>query len=219
MIVKSRMSWMKAIVVVVVLMGVWSSVQCDRWEWDEFPVQSSKAVIAQISAGLKAYRSDFDAFPPSHREGGEGGGERVCRLLTGYTSDEPRANPDNTPGLGPAFKDDDGKQGFGFRLAAKGRVFGPYGRTEELNTSGLRGTKFVDAHNQPVLYYLFDKKLGTYRSEDNPDGPKDINAYARTADGNLYRTDYLLLSAGPDGEWSDNAGDDGSDDITNFNEW
>lgn len=65
---------------------------------------------------------------------------------------------------------------------------------------------------------MLDEKLGAYRSEDNPDGPKDINAYARNADGKFYRTDYLLLSAGPDGEWSDHARDDGSDDITNFQE-
>ncbi len=140
----------------------------------------------------------------------------MVQFLTGYLPD---AGKDGMPGDGdPIVTIDDGKQGFGFRLATKGRVYGPYFGTEELDarpeSDGSRPS-FVDQYRNAVFYYLFDAELRAYRSEDNPGGPKDINAYARNAAGELYRTDFLLLTKGPDGKW-DPPRDDRSDDVTNF---
>jgi len=171
-------------------------------------VKTAEAVLAQISSALKAYKTDFEAYPPSYPEGGE----RICRLLTGFAPD---SGDDQTPGKGAGFNSDDGKQGFGFRLAPKGPVFGPYFGTEELNTSGSNKPHFVDTFNQSVMYYLYDTATSRFNPNDNSDDPSDINNYARNKEGGFYRTDFLLLTRGADGEW-DSPREKDSDDITNF---
>lgn len=162
--------------------------------WHQIKVRSSQAILAQVSSALKAYKSDFEAYPPSSPEGGE----QICRLLTGFASD-------------------DGEKGFGFRLADKGRVYGPYFGTEELGTSGSDRPRFVDTFNQSIMYYLYDTKTNSYNPNDNTDDPSNINTYARNKKGEFYRTDFLLLTRGPNGEWDDPR-ETGSDDITNFTE-
>jgi prepilin-type N-terminal cleavage/methylation domain-containing protein len=91
---------------------------------------------------------------------------------------------------------------------------------------------FGDQFGHPILYYRFDKEAGIYDPDDNPSGPIDAeNTYAKFYDGALrhYRTDFLLMSAGPDAVFRDpklgedqdgdpeNSADDIiTDDITNF---
>ena len=90
---------------------------------------------------------------------------------------------------------------------------------------------FADRFTRPYLYYRFDREDGTYDNDDNQHAsnqPANANTYARfLRDGRLqyYRTDYIIMSAGPDGEFLDPKGVDPlhpdddrpeSDDITNF---
>lgn len=186
-------------------------------------VKASRVILAQVDAGLKAYKTDFEAYPPA----GGNGGATICRLLTGYAPDQPTDDPDRTP-MSPkgtsansgsySFADDDGQEGFGFRLAPKGRVFGPYGGTEDLRSSGGDSARFVDKFGQPILYYLYDFGARGFISSQNTDGPS-ITTYATNSSdtGGLYRTDYLLITCGPNGEWDTPSKGD-SDDITNFKE-
>ena len=92
-----------------------------------------------------------------------------------------------------------------------------------------QGGSFADQFGHPILYYRFDKEANpkVYHSGDNPNGPPDVDTYAKYYDGALlryYRTDFLLMSAGPDAVFVDPKGPDASnpdddvvtDDITNF---
>jgi len=107
---------------------------------------------------------------------------------------------------------DDGCDGFGFRLPGGGLPHGPYFGAEKIPTGGGSETKFVDAFQQPVLYYLY--RNGTYTTSDNVDGPTNVADYANNSSGVFYRKDYLLITRGPDGDWTRPR--DGGDDITNF---
>lgn len=171
----------------------------------------SQVTLGTIETALKNYRSDFDEYPPSSMDGGG----TICRLLTGYTEDR---NNDQTPGVGAGFNSDDGHKGFGFRLVTRGRIFGPYSGTEKLPIASGTPPRFADAFRQPVLYYLYrsySASYGTYNDRDNTEGPAGINDYATSASASLYRKDFLLITCGPDREWT-KPRNRGGDDITNF---
>ena len=202
-----------AIIALLLLIGAPSAVQIQK----DIARKKSVVMLAQISTALKLYAEDFDGkFPPSSNEGGQA----ICRLLTGFPGD---AGNNQTPGANDnAFKEDDGCQGYGFRLAPKGPVFGPYYGVHKLPTSGGSTARFVDAFRQPVMYYKFNENaavpldFGSY-SNDNSDAPGNINDYAKNNDSPraFYRKDFLLITSGPDGTWT-NPRDPDSDDITNF---
>ena len=192
-----------AIISLLLLIGTPSALVVQK----RVAIGLSEVALGTIETALKSYHSDFDAYPPSNPKGGQ----TICRLLTGYPED---ANNDQTPATGSGFNTDDGCARYGFRLAAKGRVFGPYNGTEKLDIGGGTPPLFVDAFRQPVMYYLFN---GTaYNDGDNVEGPSSVNSvYARTPSGDYYRKDFLLMTTGPDGEWTAPRDSD-SDDITNF---
>jgi len=199
------------IIALLLLIGAPSAVQIQK----DIARQKSITMLAQISTALKLYAEDFNKqFPPSNPEGGQ----TICRLLAGFPGD---TGSDQTPGANDnAFRTDDGCQGYGFRLAAKGPVFGPYYGVHKLPTSGGSTARFVDAFHQPVMYYKFNElttgpDFGYYNSGDNTDDPGNINDYAKNSSGEFYRKDFLLLTSGPDGTWT-NPRDPKSDDITNF---
>ncbi len=96
-----------------------------------------------------------------------------------------------------------------------------------------QGDCFADQFGHPILYYRFDNGAKQYHSGDNLtlNGPGNVDVYAKFYDGALryYRTDFLLMSAGPDavfrdpklgedqdGDPEDSADDVVTDDITNF---
>jgi hypothetical protein len=120
---------------------------------------------------------------------------------------------------------DDGHNGWGFKLVRRGQVYGPYNGTEELPAWKDPGSQtitrhlFADKWNNPVLYYRYDSALPGYRPEHNraEDRPVEIVAYASRGGvtGGYYRTDYLLISKGPDTRWQTEAGAS-RDDITNM---
>ena len=92
---------------------------------------------------------------------------------------------------------------------------------------------FGDQFGHPILYYRFDNGAKQYHSGDNLtlNGPGNVDVYAKFYDGALryYRTDFLLMRAGPDavfrdpklgedqdGNPEDSVDDVVTDDITNF---
>ena len=86
----------------------------------------SAETLAVIAGALKGYRDDHGEYPPSNPRGAEA----LCRLLTGYPPDLGKDGIPQTDGA--AFAQDDGREGFGFRLEPRGLVFGPYNGAETL---------------------------------------------------------------------------------------
>ena len=203
-----------AIIALLLLIGAPSAVQIQK----DVARKKSVVMLAQISTALRLYAEDFDGkFPPSSNEGGQA----ICRLLTGFPGD---GGNDQTPGANDnAFKTDDGCEGYGFRLATRGPVLGPYYGVQKLPTSGGSTPRFVDAFRREVMYYRFNENTtapdyGYYENNDNTNDTGDINGYARNsagAAGEFYRKDFLLITSGPDGMWTFPR-DPKSDDITNF---
>jgi len=145
---ESRTKWVVWIVAgVVIVVGTWFVNSRPHG----LPLRPDR-VIAQIDAGLKAYKTDFETYPPSGAVDVDGvtwsGGQRMALLLTGYLPD---VGEDETPAGGdPIETRDDGKEGFGFRLAPGGLVWGPYAGTDELRMSGGARPCFVDRFKNPV---------------------------------------------------------------------
>lgn len=165
-------------------------------------VQASQAIISQLDGACKLYNLDHDQFPPSTSSSPGWSGSRLLpEALTGYM---------------PAGKD--GQEGWGFRLHVPGRKYGPYNDTENLAVDGTAKPQFIDRFEQPILYYRFN---GTqYVSSHNANGPPNLNAYLTGPGGEYFRKDFVLISKGPDGDWtapySGGKWDRDSDDITNF---
>lgn len=190
---------------------------------------TTRVRIGMIDAACEMYHNDFNDYPPSDDANLTGwlGSELIVLFLTGYGGDGGAAgNPEG------ALDDDDGKVGFGFRVAARGYVYGPYNGTERIETKRWPAPdandrpEFIDAFDNPILYYRFD---GGYDVNDNPDGPDTqvkLDAYAKDPTGTHYsRRDFMLCSPGFDSwrkarsdlNWNDPASPSASDDdITNF---
>lgn len=116
-----------------------------------------------------------------------------------------------------------------FQIVSRGQVYGPYNGADRLNTMDRnyktgKDSKdgpfvFIDAWNNPILYYSFapqapDTVPAKYYDADNSGvkngsgqtyHPSDINAYAKATDGSYLSRKYLLLSGGPDGVFSPTA--------------
>jgi len=163
-------------------------------------VSATRTVIHAIEGGLGLYYSDHKVYPLSGPSGSVAGGSGAANLvwcLTGY--------------------------GKGFQLVYRGEFYGPYAGTEKLKVDSNK--IFVDAWNQPILYYAFDSTPtrglspgAKYYTEDNSGvtpAPADADAYAQDA-GNYLDRRYLLLSPGPDGSYRDRATAARSDDVTNL---
>ncbi len=172
----------------------------------------SQSMIHQLDSACKTYHIDFDDYPPSDTHYGRNGGALLCLLLTGYADD----GDDNFTPSGD-LSSDDGKDGFGFRLAFRGVIYGPYHGADKINAGGTPPI-FIDASGNRILYYRWDEDTSLYIDAHNSDGPidgDDINTYAKDSSGNYYRRDFLLCTQGPNELWNmPNTGN--SDDVTNF---
>jgi prepilin-type N-terminal cleavage/methylation domain-containing protein len=218
--------------------------------------KASLARIALLSGACEMYRSDFDFYPPSDalfhgnlpnpatNEERWTGGQLLCLLLTGYAPDLDSSGaptPDGRLNLDaygtPDLSVDDGKESFGFRIAPKGRVYGPYNGAEGLpaqrfrldDSSPEKPPAFLDTFGQPICYYRYDTSADQYDSNHNLVnlpvyyGSEDVMQYARNSAGRLYRRDFILCSMGPNDTWyepwrdgDEDGRDDDNDDITNF---
>jgi hypothetical protein len=173
--------------------------------------------VSLINYGVEMYKGDFADYPPSIKGDNDllpdwKGAQLLTLLLTGYGED---AENDGIPS--GTLNEDDANSGFGFKLAQKGEVWGPYLATEELPIGTLDGIKvFVDEFDNPILYYRYDAEEEKYQDAHNSGGPPDINEYAKS-DDKYRRRDFLLAAKGPDGWWRTEPGAM-TDDVTNLEE-
>jgi len=208
---------------------------------------ASFATIHSLGTGCLNFQDDFGKFPPSHEGGAYDdwlGVQLLPLFLTGYAPDKgddgiaggdlPPVLADHVtdpPGNSNTLDEDDGVDGYGFRLVPAGRTYGPY--------LGAEGTKskpfgpgdrpvFVDAFGNPIFYYAW--RNGTYVAADNSTGTAATSGpltsfpkYAQDANNLYFRRgdpekggDFILASAGADGRFARFADTPNTDDITNF---
>jgi type II secretory pathway pseudopilin PulG len=176
--------------------------------------------VRLIEGGCRMYYEDFGQYPVSNDATnyvGWDGKELLVLFMTGY---KPDLSGDGTPGAS-SMAADDGKNGFGFRTENRGKVYGPYNGTQDIETKLSDNDRpvFVDAFDEEIYYYRFDSVLDTYYTADNPTPPGlgSGSAYDDYLDNaQTMRRDFILMTAGPDGIFE--AYDDvlDTDDITNF---
>jgi len=212
---------------------------------------TSKSIINQLDSACNLFKIDHDFYPRScDTNYPNWTGSQLLRLqLTGYGPDE---NDDGAPGNSGDNSDlstlatDDGVPGLGFRTAPQGTTFGPYGASPDMDTLLLdQWPVFPDSFGNEIFYYRYDEDDEEFNDDHND--PKDSGGgemsmafYAqrgwRDEGGNvvwggLWRRDFLLFSAGPDGQFhkgTDVGAADGKarafqpekpfaiDDVTNF---
>jgi len=154
-------------------------------------VNKSQYIINLIEGACHQYHGDVGEYPPSLAD--------LVQALTGYLD---------------ASKDY--KDGFGWRKAPRGRVYGPYNGTErlELFTRNIGTARFTfkDAFDNPILYYRCtvtppakpgDPPTFAYKRVVMADlGPDPLEDYLKGPEGKFYRTDFVLITPGPDSDWS-----------------
>lgn len=170
---------------------------------------TSRSIINTLDGACKFYQLDFNDFPPPSDPGSvnntvgnpiglDYGRELLAWFLVGY-EDETK----------------DRKDGFGFRVISRGKVYGPYNEAEKLNMAG-DPPYFVDSFGKPVNYYRFNPSVPEnqkYNAGHNPDSPSDtdLQKFAKGGDApantEYLRRDFLLMSLGSKKEWDIKAPD------------
>lgn len=167
----------------------------------------SKMMVTMIDTGLRMYFDDHKQYPEPAAIKGR---IVVAMALTGYGA-----------------KADDGEDGLGFRISdgAGGwekTLYVPYNDTQKLLqdevVGGVKTGKkigpFLDAFDNPILYYRYDTVTKTYKASDNDDltAKPSVPSYMQKGAA-FYRTDFVLCTAGSDGVFSSTGS---SDDVLNF---
>ncbi|MBN1942396.1 MAG: type II secretion system protein [Phycisphaerae bacterium] len=188
----------------------------------EIRARLSQTHINLIAAACDMYADDFDGdYPPSTSSSNayftvnndRVGKKLIVLLLTGYAN-----NPGTKGTPGATMSDDDGKDGFGFRLVAKGKVYGPYNGTEKIPTvEDSDSPVFADAFGNPVLYYRLSEG-GSFIKDHNPETIPYIteNDPDSTSHPGLYdgrNMPFLLITPGKNGDWDKD--NDDNDDLVN----
>ena len=175
---------------------------------------SSFSIIKQLDSACLSFQVDHEFYPMS---GGSFTGSQMLRLqLTGYGPDE---GDDGVPVNGGDNSDlstlasDDGVFGLGFRKSPQGRIYGPYGSSADMDVLVIGDSPvFVDAFDNEIFYYRYEP--GGYDNTHNSPADSagtdlDMSVYAQkgissggsvTWNG-LWRADFLLFSAGADGQF------------------
>ena len=192
---------------------------------------TSFAIVSQLDDACQLFYIDHEFFPRSEDVNYPGWtGSQLLRIqLTGYGPDD---GDDGSPGNGGDNSDlstlptDDGVPGLGFRKGPQGTTYGPYGASADMDAIMLgQWTVFPDAFGHEIFYYRYE--AGGYDdAHNNPldiDGePLVIDTYAENPRStgspdsydpgeSLWRRDFLLFSAGPDGQFL-TGGDIGAQD-------
>jgi len=144
--------------------------------------RATQATVHIIDKAVRMYHDKHGDEYPS-------GNSTLVQCLTGY-------------------RDDDGMEGYGYRLEPRGIVYGPWPGTEKIPTRGSDPPRFVDSFGQEIDYRRF-----------NPSSPDDYFETGRAGGPRYFRQDYWVRSPGPDGVFSNNLQGDElttTDDITNF---
>jgi type II secretory pathway pseudopilin PulG len=134
--------------------------------------------------------------------------DKAVRMYHGKHGDEyPEDNSTLVQCL-TGYRDNDRKEGYGYRLETRGVVYGPWNGTEKIptRTRGSNPPHFVDSFGYEIDYRTFDTGIEYFKT-GKAGGPE------------YFRRDYWVRSPGPDGVFSDNLQGDElttTDDITNY---
>jgi prepilin-type N-terminal cleavage/methylation domain-containing protein len=170
--------------------------------------EATKSTIYGIEGGCEQYKTDLREYPastgPIIGNTTMDGRYMLAQYLTGYRTD-------------------DGITGFGFRIG-KSIQYGPYNRLEDAQMASSGSNQaFVDSFGQEIYYYRCDRRgaasTESYYSADNSGGPPisaSGTSYVTDQTGKLFRTDYVLMSKGANGNWDSFVDNARTDDITNF---
>ncbi|MFP4052373.1 MAG: hypothetical protein ACLFV7_00745 [Phycisphaerae bacterium] len=185
----------------------------------QIAVKASYALINTLEAGCKAYKQDWGTYPLADSEEAWDDGHLAQDLLGHYGDDDNDGEPSEN-------KRDDGVPGYGFRKRANGKKVGAYVDPDKVKIRRDQKDRvvFLDEFDNEVKYerYRPDKGgydgKGSFRDENNNKVSYSRTQYASTEKngGKLFRRDFILWTAGPDGRevpyWADHT----TDDITNF---
>ena len=109
-------------------------------------VTSSKSTVALLASGCEQYFSDHGVYPRT-------GSAQLVVDLTGMEHPNPAYNI--KPTICYTTNTVDIEPGPGFRLVARGQLYGPYCSAEEIEIVRTSDTfYFVDSLDNPILYYL-----------------------------------------------------------------
>jgi len=190
----------------------------------------SMSMVRRMTTACREFETDLGWLPYSdHVSYPSFSGSQLLYLqLTGWGPD---FNEDGLPNEGNdekliALDTDDGKDGWGFRKIARGKVYGPYLGTEGFPSMVIDDLPlFADVFGHPVYYYRYKDEVDAYDNDDNNppkyphDSPFIIKDYVENVEtGAPWRADFVIFTPGPDGllaAW-DPASDDPTDDVTNF---
>jgi type II secretory pathway pseudopilin PulG len=169
----------------------------------------SQQLIEQIEAGIQEYHEQHGDYPDPEVDGLDGA-QSICLYMIGWPGDYENDGQAQTDSK--KFSQDDGKADYGWRRpdSPRGRVYGPYQGLEAATRSEADEPVFFDEFGNTIWY-------GRYEGGAMKGLPASLPAkYTQDASNEYYRKDYVLFSAGPDGEFQRLADDPQSDDITNF---
>lgn len=179
-----------------------------------FATKESTGRMHLLEGAIRAYSIDWGVLPPSAAASypkGLKGRQGLVQALTGYLD-----------------RQADGKDGWGSRKVARGKIYGPYvGMDQPMPMQGDPPV-FTDAFGNDFYYYRFNSTVGVYAYEENDNDVDtalgkvpDLNTkYLRPRQDSakpMYRVDYILLTPGADRAWETfPEGKKKSDDIVNF---
>lgn len=184
---------------------------------------ASTNTVNTISAAINMFNEDHDFFPGQldldNDNTDDSWNKSLVAALTGYL---PKADGASISG--------DMKEGFGFRMENRGKVYGPYNGTEKIKTDDSSGAPvFVDSFDNPIYYFRFvdpDPAVPAdeYFEGDITQWPGGDSAalldYATKSGSGLdtvyYRRDFCVITAGLDNNFASDLRSGDTDDITNF---
>jgi hypothetical protein len=153
--------------------------------------------IKKLEAGLAGFRADFGDYPPSDKE-------HMAARPYGYQNLAYYLMGPEGRGWGKAAG---GSMPFG---GTNKEIFGPYFERDVKDLRLHPAAPVSDAFKpaKPILYFRAEPTEDpVFDAADNPLDPtgregfasrEHFEVLARRADGSWVRTDYLLISAGPD---------------------
>jgi len=198
-----------------------------------YRINLTRATLNMLEEGCEAYRMDFEPKVPVDEPWNaypKGGNNNLVWALTGYVPD---VNQDKAPGADLMTDDGaDNDEGWGFRLTASGKIFGPYNSAEKVPIKNPALPVFQDSFGNTIFYFRYEggttnQFVGgdTVTPTNNPQ--PSMAAYAKDSNGKYLRKDLILCTKGPDSLWGSRDPDDNNnvkffstfpslDDITNF---
>jgi prepilin-type N-terminal cleavage/methylation domain-containing protein len=172
---------------------------------------ASMRIIMNIHNGVEQYQRDHGDLPPVTMDN-LNSAQTICLLMIGWPDDAGRDGL--AAGGSNDMDEDDGADGYGWRRPdrPRGVTYGPY--------SGLQDAPRERYSNRPYYFVdTFGNKIWYGRIEGNDLDVQGVSVptnYHKDSDGNAYRDDFVVFSAGANGEFDRYANDDTADDLTNF---